>query len=304
MKGIYYGLDGGGTRCRLAIWDENKQMIYNDEGESSNAYAVGFEQAKANVKSLLDKAAQDPISKDCKILSLCFGSAGLARENERKRWETFFQTIFQNRFPLLLCSDAEIMLAGSLKEPTGIGLIAGTGSICIGRNEEGITIRSGGMGTVLGDEGSAWWIAKEAVRRTLKSLENRDLPTTLGNPIKAFFHLESIFDSITFFNDKNLPKKVLAEFAPFVSAAAEQGDALALEIIGEAVSELIELVESVESRLGENFLHRLTLGGGVLEHDKFIRKLFLAKVPPTLIVCPNRGNALDGAGILAFSLVH
>jgi N-acetylglucosamine kinase-like BadF-type ATPase len=303
MKSVYYGLDGGGTRCRLAIWDERKQLIYKDEGESSNIYAVGFEQAKANVKTLLEKAANDPISENTEIRALCFGSAGLARETERNRWLDFFNAQFSPDFPMLLCSDAEIMLAGSLNEPTGIGLIAGTGSICMGRNEEGVTIRAGGMGTALGDEGSAWWIAKEAVRRTLKSKENRDLPTTMDKTIHAFFHLESLYDCIPFFNNKNLLKATVAEFAPFVTVAAEHGDVLAQAIIEEAATELVLLVESVASRLGDNYLHRLTLGGGVLEQDKTIRKLFLEKLPPYLVVCPNRGTALDGAGILAFSLV-
>ncbi|AEV28780.1 putative N-acetylglucosamine kinase [Sphaerochaeta pleomorpha str. Grapes] len=304
MKGLFYGLDGGGTRCRLAIWDENKRLIYKDEGESSNVYAVGFEQAKSNVRSLLEKAAKNPLVEVSKIRALCFGSAGLARDTERSRWLSFFESQFPEPIALLLCTDAEIMLAGSLNEPTGIGLIAGTGSICIGRNEDGVVVRAGGMGTALGDEGSAWWIAKEAVRRTLRSKENRDLPTTMETTIHAFFHLESLYDCIPFFNDKSLTKSAVAEFAPFVSVAAEQGDQLALAILEEAATELASLVNSVESRLGGQFLHRITLGGGVLEHDKLIRKLFLEKLTPTLIVCPSRGTALDGAGILAFSLVQ
>jgi N-acetylglucosamine kinase-like BadF-type ATPase len=304
MKGLYYGLDGGGTRCRLAIWDENKQLLYKDEGESSNVYAVGFEQAKSNVRALLEKAAKDPLLENSEILALCFGSAGLGRETEKARWLSFFESQGTKPFPKLLCSDAEIMLAGSLNEPTGIGLIAGTGSICIGRNEEGITVRAGGMGTALGDEGSAWWIAKEAVRRTLRSKENRDLPTTMESTIHAFFHLESLYDCIPFFNNKNLTKAAVAEFAPFVSVAASQNDPLAQAILEEAATELASLVISVESRLGGKFLHRLTLGGGVLDNDKTIRKQFLEKLPPSLVVCPNRGTALEGAGILAFSLVR
>lgn len=304
MKGLYYGLDGGGTRCRMAIWDENRQLLYKDEGESSNVYAVGFDRARSNVQALLEKASKSPLVENQTIQALCFGSAGLARDTEKNRWLSFFRKQFPEPIPLLLCSDAEIMLAGSLNEPTGIGLIAGTGSICMGRNEDGVTVRAGGMGTALGDEGSAWWIAKEAVRRTLRSKENRDLPTTLETTIHAFFHLESLYDCIPFFNDKSLAKATVAEFAPFVSVAAEQGDPLALAILEEAATELASLVSSVESRLGGNFLHRITLGGGVLDHDKLIRKLFLEKLSPSLVVCPNRGTALDGAGILAFSLVQ
>ena len=46
MNGLYYALDGGGTRCRLAIINDERELIYRDGGASSNPYAVGFEVAK------------------------------------------------------------------------------------------------------------------------------------------------------------------------------------------------------------------------------------------------------------------
>jgi N-acetylglucosamine kinase-like BadF-type ATPase len=302
MDGFYLGLDGGGPKCRLAAWDENREQIYRDEGESANVYAVGFERASANVQALLEACSRAPALARKRPKALCFGSAGLARKTERERWKAFFDRFYREPFPRLLSSDAELMLAGSLHEPTGLGLFAGTGAICMGRNEDGELVRSGGMGSMLGDEGSAWWIAREAARRTLRSIEDRDLPTTMDKTIRSFFHLRSMADCIAFFNDKDLPKTTVASFAPYVSAAAEQGDLLAQAIVGEAADELAKLVRSVESRLGGTFLHRITLNGSVLEQDKTIRKLFLGKLPSTLVVCPNKGTALDGAGILAFTL--
>ena len=301
MKGLFYGIDGGATRCRLAIWDADKHLVYQDEGESSNSYAVGFEQASKHVISLLEKAKESPSIAALPILGFCFGSAGLSRNSEKEKWKTVFDAFFLETFPRLLVSDAEILLAGSHQDPTGLCLIAGTGSICLGRNLEGSTVRSGGMGTGLGDEGSAWWIAHEAVRRTLKSRENRDVKTNMEATIHSFFHLGGFDDCIPFFNDKNLTKAAVAEFAPFVTTFANQGDVLAKAIIEEAVDELVLLVLSVEARLTGTFHHRLTLAGGVLEHDKTIRNLFLKKLPSSIVVCPNKGTALEGALILAYN---
>ena len=300
MKGLYYALDGGGTRCRLAIWNEEKQIVYQDEGASSNPYAVGFDGAKKNVLALLDTAKAQPSVAELPIKGFCFGSAGLARRQEQVKWKAIFDEYFTLDFPRILASDAEILLTGSHMATSGLGLIAGTGSICIGRNEEGKMIRSGGLGSALGDEGSAWWIAMQAVQRTLRSKERRDIETSMDKAIRSFFHLEDWQDCVPFFNDKNLTKAVVADFAPYVTAYANKGDLLAKAILSEAADELVKLVLSVQGRMEQPFRSHLTLAGGVLEHDNTIRSLFLKRLPSDIVVCPTKGTALEGALLLAY----
>ncbi len=300
MKGIYYGLDGGGTRCRLAIWNEEKQIVYQEEGASSNPYAVGFEGAKNHVLALLDCVQAQPSLAGMPIKGFCFGSAGLARKQEQSKWKAVFDDYFKDDFPRILASDAEILLTGSHMAVSGLGLIAGTGSICIGRNEEGKMVRAGGLGSALGDEGSAWWIAMQAVQRTLRSREQRDETTTMDKAIRSFFHLEDWQDCVPFFNDKRLAKSVVADFAPYVTAYANKGDQLAKAILNEAADELVGLVLSVHRRLQGPFSSRLTLAGGVLEHDVTIRDLFLKGLPTDIVVCPIKGTALEGALLLAY----
>lgn len=301
MKGLYYALDGGGTRCRLAISNENREIIYQDEGASSNPYAVGFEGAKKNVLALLERAKEQLGLQDPPIKGFCFGSAGLARTQEQAKWKRVFDQYFHSDFPRILASDAEILLAGSHMDISGLSLIAGTGSICIGRNEKGDMVRSGGLGSALGDEGSAWWIATQAVRRTLRSREQRDIETTMDKAILSFFHLEDWQYCVPFFNDKNLTKAAVADFAPYVTVHANKGDALAKDILNEAARELVKLVVSVQRRLQQPYRSNLTLAGGVLEHDASIRALFLKDLPKDIVVCPTKGTALEGAMLLAYS---
>lgn len=300
MKGLYYALDGGGTRCRLAIWNEEKQIVYQDEGASSNPYAVGFDGAKKNVLSLLDTAKAQKSVAEMPIKGFCFGSAGLARRQEQVKWKAIFDEYFKTNFPRILASDAEILLTGSHMAISGLGLIAGTGSICIGRNGEGKMVRSGGLGSALGDEGSAWWIAMQAVQRTLRSKERRDIETSMDKAIRSFYHLEDWQDCVPFFNDKNLTKAVVADFAPYVTSYANKGDLLAKAILSEAAEELVKLVVSVQGRMEQPFSARLTLAGGVLEHDSTIRSLFLKRLPSDIVVCPTKGTALEGALLLAY----
>lgn len=65
---------------------------------------------------------------------------------------------------MYLCNDGETLLVGALESTEGYCLIAGTGSLALARDREGRTARAGGLGYMLGDEGSALWIAWQAIR--------------------------------------------------------------------------------------------------------------------------------------------
>ncbi|HYU66429.1 MAG TPA: BadF/BadG/BcrA/BcrD ATPase family protein, partial [Jatrophihabitantaceae bacterium] len=55
-------------------------------------------------------------------------------------------------------SDAEAALLGALGERPGVLVLAGTGSIVLGRDGRGRLARAGGLGPLIGDEGSAFWL--------------------------------------------------------------------------------------------------------------------------------------------------
>jgi N-acetylglucosamine kinase-like BadF-type ATPase len=61
-------------------------------------------------------------------------------------------------------SDAEAALLGALGDEPGVLVLAGTGSIVLGRGRRGRLARAGGLGPLLGDEGSAFWLGREALR--------------------------------------------------------------------------------------------------------------------------------------------
>jgi N-acetylglucosamine kinase-like BadF-type ATPase len=61
-------------------------------------------------------------------------------------------------------SDAEAALLGALGGRPGVLILAGTGSIVLGRDGRGRLLRAGGLGPLLGDEGSAFWLGREWLR--------------------------------------------------------------------------------------------------------------------------------------------
>jgi N-acetylglucosamine kinase-like BadF-type ATPase len=65
-------------------------------------------------------------------------------------------------------SDVEAALLGALDGRPGLLVLAGTGSIVLGRDGEGRVARAGGLGPLIGDEGSAFWLGREWLRLTPK----------------------------------------------------------------------------------------------------------------------------------------
>ena len=129
----------------------------------------------------------------------------------------------------------------------GVVVIAGTGSMASGWNGES-SARAGGHGFLLGDEGSAYWIGRAAVRAALRFQDqmggsgpiHRAVTRAAGQSLDAL-----IGDICTHPAERDR----LTALAPAVTALAAE-DAEASRIVLEAAEHLAELAESIRRRLG------------------------------------------------------
>ena len=301
----YFGIDGGGTRSRLAICDGAGKVLAHSEGGSSNIYSVSKEEVFENLSRLLDSALESAGLRKEDLGAGCLGSAGLGREGEVKLFKDFFNVILGPEVPVKFCTDGEILLCGGLADLEGYGLIAGTGSLALGRARDGRLVRAGGHGYLLGDEGSAAWTGRTAMARILRSLEDRDLPTEMLNAILEAAGLKQAGDLIKYVHH-DADKAAVGAHAPLVTAAARKGDPLALDILNTGAKELALLVKSVLSRSPWIKRRVLVLAGGVMEHDEIIagklKKLLSGEYPDLSVGFP-KGTALEGACMLAADLL-
>ena len=305
MKNMYFfGIDGGGTHARLAITDRYGNVLSGAKAGSTNIYSVCKDEVLGNLSLLIDTALKAAGLQKTDLAAGCIGSAGLGREGEQKIYRGFFDSLLNPGFPLKLCSDAEILLCGGLKDLEGYCLIAGTGSIAQGRSRDGRLVRAGGHGYMLGDEGSSAWTGRSAVSRILRSLEERDFSTEmLPGILKAAGLAEA--GGLVKYVHHDADKAAMGALAPIVTAAARKGDPLALDILGTGAKELALLVSSVLQRSPWIQHKALALAGGVIEHDEILTeklKSILAMEHPELSVSLPKGTALEGACMLAANL--
>src|SRR5690606_18783722 len=99
--------------------------------------------------------------------AICLGIAGVDRPDDAAVVQGIMKRIgYKAR--VLVVNDALVALEAGAPGQPGIVIISGTGSICYGRNADGMAARSGGWGYVLGDEGSGYWIGRAALRAVLR----------------------------------------------------------------------------------------------------------------------------------------
>ena len=145
-------------------------------------------------------------------------------------------------------ADAQAALLGALGTEPGLLVLAGTGSIVIGRDARGRWARAGGFGPLLGDEGSAFWIGREWLRAT-----------TGGEDFLPVRRLVTGPDAV----------KRVAALAPSVLARARRGDRTARGIVRDAQEQLARLALDVARQLRLPRPVVVSWAGGVLDDAAF-----------------------------------
>lgn len=200
--------DAGATKIDWGIID------YGTKTPEDNCFStIGinpyFFQSDEIVNILLKEIPKD-IDK-LKVEEIFYYGAGCSSEGRIKRVNDALKQIFP-RAQILVTHDllgAAIALCGNSK---GIACILGTGSnSCLYDGKE-IIDQHGGIGFILGDEGSGAHLGKLFVQQ----LFYKNVPEDLRDDFYETFKLkdEQIIDSIYM---KEYPNRFLASFAPFLS---------------------------------------------------------------------------------------
>lgn len=255
----YIGIDGGGTKTKMTLFDEQGQSI--KEVILPTIHILTQEQEKC-IQILKEGINQlDPLE-EAKVVA---GLAGYGQQQAvRKKIETVCQQAFGKR-KYAIYSDVHIAMVGALDHKDGIVVISGTGSIALSINHHQMK-RCGGWGYQLGDEGSAYWIAKQMLSIYCKQVDGRLNKTVLYDMIMEKCSLQHDYDIITYINDLKNDRTAIASLAAINGEAAKQNDPYALQIYQKAAVELGSLIKTLASDFSTPFL--VSYIGGVFDHAK------------------------------------
>ena len=166
-------VDGGGASTEAWLTDSDGQVVGRGEAGPSNAKAVGLEVARANLHRAISEAFSSAGSIQEPADLACFGLAGFDRPDDEDVINGWSECTRWTR-KVILVNDGDMVLAAGTPEGYGVGLIAATGSIAVGRTRSGATARAGGWGHLMGDEGSGYAVALAGLRRVARLADGRE----------------------------------------------------------------------------------------------------------------------------------
>ncbi len=157
---LFGGIDGGQSSTTAVVGDADGRVL--GRGSAGPADEVGCDARSTRLKDALEGA-----------LAAALDDAGLPRDT---RFEAIVAGVSGyagasvgiapgfNAARVRLMHDAPIAHVGALGGGPGVIVIAGTGSVVYGVGAAGRAVTVGGLGYVFGDEGSAFGIARRAIR--------------------------------------------------------------------------------------------------------------------------------------------
>lgn len=246
---LYLGVDGGGTKTQIALMDESGEVTCEGFAGPSNPLRVGVESAVSNIVQAVNEACDAGGASRGDIAAATLGLAGVRRADLRQRVKDSFIKRLRIR-KVEVVTDAEIALYGTTLGKQGLVVIAGTGSICIGKNDDGKLAISGGWGPLAGDEGGGVGIAQAALHSVAKAYDGRGMPTMLSERASEYFRASGPENLIVAIYSPQVDNSRIAGFARSVVETAQDGDTTAVEILEDAGRELGIAACAVISKLG------------------------------------------------------
>lgn len=251
-------VEGGGSKTRLLLAGADGLVLAEAVLGPANPLYIDPDRYAADIAEIL--SAFRTKAQKCRG---AVTAVGLAAPMDKKLIRKLVSAHF-GRVRVMEFTEGQVALAACGLE-SGMVLVAGTGSSCHYISRAGKVIARGGCGPQFGDEGSAYWIGREAIAAAMRAKYGGGESTTLCRSLCAFFGIPSMWSIFSLTTaGGHVPAHRVAACAPVVAQCAAVGDRIARDILKRAAGELAGLVARTSKAAGvrEGALP-LVLSGGV-----------------------------------------
>lgn len=260
------GVDGGGTKTEAVAYDLEGNVLARATSGFGNIL-IDYEKASRHIIKVISQTQKQLPETQC--VAICLGLAGIEGSSQKDELELLLIKLFS--CPIQIVNDAVIAHAALLQGKDGILTISGTGSVALGKQGNFYEM-AGGWGHLIGDEGSGYWIATEAIRQMAQqddvgkpagklSLAILDrLQLTEAHEIKKFVYAAT--------------KDEIASLVPIVVQMARAGDPTSQSILELASRHLAETTWNLAQKLRWTGPLTVAIKGSVLEKIPEVQQAF------------------------------
>lgn len=232
---LYLGIDSGGTKTAAVLADAGGTCS-TAVVESGNIAASRREKIQALLGDILDQlSVRDTLGA---VDWATFAFAGAGRKAEKQTLTSIIEAAGFERFTVM--TDAQILHYSIFDGRPGILVAAGTGSVCLAGSEATEYRQFGGFGSLLGDEGSGFFIGKTAIGAAVDDAQCGIAPSPLTKAMMAFYGIQRPEELVSITYASPTPQRQVASCAKTVCDMAGQDDTAGriVAAAGQALAEL------------------------------------------------------------------
>lgn len=262
---LFLGVDGGGTKTIAIIANAEGHILSAGRAGCSNYQSIGERAAGREMRVAIDLALRGAGVKLSDLTTGGFGISGADREPEMASVQAMVESFAPvgRRF---VENDALLVLRAATKDAVGVGLVAGTGTNCIGRDRYGRRIQVGGMGMISGDVGYAEDLAMRCVGAAWMATDGRIGPSSLARAIPVALGVKSVEEVPSLLVRGEIPEPLVRKIVNALFHEAEGGDGMACRIVEDTGERLGAAASAVMRQLvlrGSNAV--VVLGGAMFQ---------------------------------------
>jgi N-acetylglucosamine kinase-like BadF-type ATPase len=296
------GVDGGATKTVAVVGRLDGTLLASARGASSNYHNIGVGKAAKSIRICVNSACRRAHALSGNLETVIMGLAAMDSPMDFRAGQRVAGLTDLGKRRIVVHDSAIAIYAATLGRP-GIVVNAGTGSFAAGISISGRTIRAGGWGNVIDDEGSAYHVGKLGIRAALRALDGTERKTAIAKLVVRKFKLQTLEDIVHEVYNRPMTVKEISSVSKLVAQAAVNGDKVARGIFAYEGRALATLVSTIARRLD---MTRSKLDiyctGGVFKAGPILLNPFreeLRRNLPSFVLRRPRFEPVIGAFVLA-----
>ncbi len=244
---IIVGIDCGATHTKAKAFDREGRVLAKCTSGPANPTSTPRNIVRENILYCLREIKRKIGVEVFDIVAISAASTG------EGSWRSFYQElVFSENLArrVYVFEDYIVAHYSCFQGNPGVAYIAGTGSSTYAIGVDGVEVKIGGWGHLVGDEGSGYHVGSEGIRAALKCIDGRGPCTNLVLKLFEYLKITDVRDIVKAIYGHSSPKELIAGFAKHVVEEARKGDEIACRILNEAAYEIALALKTASDIIG------------------------------------------------------